>query len=47
MGDDVYENVEEAERYEDFPLGIVKYDNENLRFELDYRYFKSRIKEVK
>lgn len=47
MGDDIEDDLAEKERYEDFPLGIVKYDNENLRFELDYHYFKSRIKEVK
>lgn len=41
------DELAEKERYEDFPLGIVKYDNENLRFELDYQYFRSRIKEVK
>lgn len=41
------DELAEKERYADFPLGIVKYDNENLRFELDYHYFRSRIKEVK
>jgi hypothetical protein len=47
MGDDYDDELAEKERYEDFPIGIVKYDNENLRFELDYQYFRSRIKEVK
>lgn len=47
MGDEFDDELAEKERYEDFPIGIVKYDNENLRFELDYQYFRSRIKEVK
>ena len=41
------DDLVDKERYEDFPLGIVKYDNENLRFELDYKYFRSRILERK
>lgn len=47
MGDEYDDELAEKERYEDFPIGIVKYDDENLRFELDYQYFRSRIKEVK
>lgn len=47
MGDEFDDELAEKERYEDFPIGIVKYDDENLRFELDYQYFRSRIKEVK
>ena len=47
MGEDLDVDLAEKERYEDFPIGIVKYDDENLRFELDYHYFRSRIKEVK
>jgi len=47
MDEEFEDDLAEKSRYEDFPLGIVKYDNENLRFELDYHYFKSRIKEVK
>lgn len=46
MGEELDDELAEKSRYEDFPLGIVKYDNENLRFELDYQYFRSRIKEV-
>ena len=46
MGEDLDDELAEKSRYEDFPLGIVKYDDENLRFELDYQYFRSRIKEV-
>jgi len=47
MGGTLDDELAEKDRYEDFPIGIVKYDNENLRFELDYNYFRSRIKEVK
>jgi hypothetical protein len=47
MDEEFESELAEKERYEDFPIGIVKYDNENLRFELDYHYFRSRIKEVK
>ena len=47
MDQDFEDDLVEKSRYEDFPIGIVKYDNENLRFELDYHYFRSRIKEVK
>lgn len=47
MDEEFEDELLEKSRYEDFPLGIVKYDNENLRFELDYHYFRSRIKEIK
>ncbi len=47
MDEDIDDELTEKHRYEDFPLGIVKYDSENLRFELDYHYFRSRIKEIK
>ncbi len=47
MDEEFEDDLAEKSRYEDFPIGIVKYDNENLRFELDYHYFRSRIKEVK
>ena len=47
MDQEFEDELAEKSRYEDFPIGIVKYDNENLRFELDYHYFRSRIKEVK
>lgn len=47
MGETLDDELAEKDRYEDFPIGIVKYDNQNLRFELDYNYFRSRIKEVK
>jgi hypothetical protein len=47
MGGTLDDELAEKDRYEDFPIGIVKYDDQNLRFELDYNYFRSRIKEVK
>ncbi len=47
MDEEFEDELLEKSRYEDFPLGIVKYDDENLRFELDYHYFRSRIKEIK
>ena len=47
MDEDMDDELAEKHRYEDFPLGIVKYASENLRFELDYHYFRSRIKEIK
>lgn len=36
-----------AEIYVDFPIGIVKFDEESGLFELDYHYSRSRIREVK
>ena len=47
MDQEYEDNLTDKSRYEDFPIGIVKYDNVNLRFELDYHYFRSRILEVK
>jgi len=38
---------ESAEMYLDFPIGIVKFDRESGKFELDYHYSRSRIREVK
>ena len=46
MDEDFDDELAEQLRYEDFPIGIIKYDLENLRFELDYHYFRSRIKEI-
>jgi len=36
-----------AEIYMDFPIGIVKFDQESGLFDLDYHYSRSRIREVK
>ena len=38
---------ENAKKYSDYPIGIVKYDKESKLFELDYHYSRSRIKEIK
>ena len=38
---------EGAKKYSDFPIGIVKFDEESKMFELDYHYSRSRIKEIK
>ena len=38
---------ENAELYIDYPIGIVKFDQQSGMFELDYHYSRSRIKEVK
>jgi hypothetical protein len=36
-----------AEKYGDYPIGIVKFDLESGLFELDYHYSRTRIKEIK
>jgi len=38
---------ESAKKYSDYPIGIVKFDEESKMFELDYHYSRSRIKEIK
>lgn len=36
-----------AEKYGDYPIGIVKFDPGSGLFELDYHYSRTRIKEIK